>query len=61
MPTKEQFAAYVRVQRLGLWNMFDPQAVEARGLDKATYIAVMKNYSQLEKLYPEVVKEENNA
>ena len=58
MPTKEQFAAYVRIQFLGLWNMFSQESQEASGLDKATYIAVMKNYSQLAKLYPEVLKED---
>lgn len=57
MPTKEEFAAYVRVQYSGLWNMFDSQAIEATGLDKDTYIRVMKHYSELAEKYPEVIKE----
>ena len=58
MPTKEDFAKYVTVQQCGLWNMFDPRAQEATGLDWDTYTAVMKNYSELAQKYPEVLKQE---
>ena len=57
MPTKEQFTAYVRVQYSGLWNMFSPEAIEATGLDKETYISVMEHYMELAEKYPEVIKE----
>ena len=57
MPTKEQFRAYVRVQYSGLWNMFSPQAIEATGLSKDTYISVMKHYSELAEKYQEVIEE----
>lgn len=57
MPTKEQFAAYVQIQFLGLWNMFSPQAIEATGLDKKTYISVMEHYTELSEKYPEVIEE----
>ena len=58
MPTKEEFAEYVAVQQCGLWNMFDPRAQEATGLDRDTYIAIMKNYGKLAQKYPEVLEEE---
>ena len=57
MPTKEQFAAYVQVQFLGLWNMFTQEAIEATGLDKKTYISVMEHYVELAEKYPEVIEE----
>lgn len=57
MPTKEQFAAYVQIQFLGLWNMFSPEARQATGLSKDTYISVMKHYSELAEKYPEVIEE----
>ena len=58
MPTKEEFAEYVAVQHCGLWNMFDPRAMEATGLSKETYVAIMKNYEELAQKYPEVLKQE---
>lgn len=57
MPTKEEFAAYVRVQYSGLWNMFSPQAIEATGLSKDTYISVMEHYAELAEKYQEVIEE----
>lgn len=57
MPTREQFRAYVQVQYLGLWNMFSPQAIEATGLSKDTYISVMEHYTELAEKYPEVIEE----
>ncbi len=57
IPNKEQFAAYVRVQYLGLWNMFTPEARQATGLSKDTYISVMEHYSELAEKYQEVIKE----
>lgn len=57
MPTKEQFTAYVRVQYSGLWNMFSPEAIEATGLDKETYLRILRSYKALALKYPEVIKE----
>lgn len=57
MPTKEQFAAYVRVQYSGLWNMFSQEAMEATGLDKETYMKILRSYEALALKYPEVIKE----
>ena len=51
--TKEEFEAFVKVQTSGMYNMFDPEAIRETGLDKDTYLAVMKNYSELEEKYKE--------
>ena len=61
MPTKEEFAAYVQVQYSGLWNMFSPQAIEATGLDKETYLRILRSYEALALKYPEVIKEVKNG
>ena len=61
MPTKEQFAAYVRVQYSGLWNMFSQEAIEATGLSKDTYISVMEHYVELAEKYPEVIEENKHV
>lgn len=49
MPTREQFEAYVKVQRSGRWNMIMDAKNAAReaGLDLDIYFAVIKNYSKL--------------
>ena len=57
MPTKEQFTAYVRVQYSGLWNMFSQEAMIATGLDKETYLRILRSYKALSLKYPEVIKE----
>jgi len=50
--TKEQFTAYVRVQKSGVTNMFDLNNVKAlTGLDKNQCIAIMEQYSELDKKY----------
>lgn len=41
------FKAYVRVQDSNRYNMLDPAALRATGLDKASYLFVLKNYSDL--------------
>lgn len=43
----KNFAKYVRVQMGGRYNMFDPRARAATGMDKDEYIFVMENYSAL--------------
>ena len=50
--TKEQFTAYVRVQKSGVTNMFDIRNVTAlTGLDKNQCIAIMEQYNELDKKY----------
>ena len=50
--TKEQFTAYVRVQKSGVTNMFDIRNVTAlTGLDKKQCIAIMEQYNELDKKY----------
>lgn len=41
------FNAYVRVQESGRYNMLEPAALRATGLDKASYMFVLNNYSDL--------------
>jgi hypothetical protein len=50
--TKEQFTAYVRVQKSGVTNMFDLRNVKAlTGLNKEQCIAIMEQYNELDKKY----------
>lgn len=50
--TKEDFLAYVSVQESGVTNMFDVRAVEMlSGLVKEKIMQIMKDYSNLQKLY----------
>ena len=49
--TKNQFERYVKVQESGAYNMFDPRARVAAGLDKPTFIKIIKNYNELEAKY----------
>jgi len=50
--TKEQFAAYVRVQMSGVTNMFDVRNVTVlTGLDKKQIMEIMSNYGELEEKY----------
>ena len=49
--TKGQFLQYKAVQESGAYNMFDPRAKEASGLDNETYIEIIKNYNDLEEKY----------
>ena len=49
--TKEQFELYKDVQESGAFNMLDPRAIQAAGLDKVTYLTIIKNYDDLEDKY----------
>ena len=50
--TKDQFKAYVRVQKSGVTNMFDLRNVTSlTGLDKEQCMEIMSNYSELEEKY----------
>ena len=55
--TKEQFEAYVKVQRSGVTNMFDVRVVEMlSGLKMEEIGVVMEQYSELSEKYPDVVE-----
>ena len=41
------FKAYVRVQNSNCYNMLDPAALRATGLDKESYFFILKNYFDL--------------
>ena len=43
--TKKQFKEYLRVQKVGLYNMFDPKARNLTSLDKKQWTSIMTNYS----------------
>lgn len=49
--TSDDFESYESVRRNGSWNMFDPEARAATGLDKDTYIAIIRNYNELKEKY----------
>ncbi len=51
MVTKEDFEAYEGVRRSNLVNMFDPMARELAGLDKKTFINIMKDYNYLKEKF----------
>lgn len=48
----EDWNAYLRVQRSGKYNMLDPMARMSAGLDKSTWMAIIKNYAELAEQYP---------
>lgn len=55
--TREQFSAYVKVQYSGVTNMFAIDVVEAlSGLSKEQILSIMKNYEELKKRYPDVIR-----
>jgi hypothetical protein len=51
MVSKEDFEAYEGVRRSNLVNMFDPMARELAGLDKKTFINIMKDYEYLKEKF----------
>ena len=52
MTSKEDFQAYVVVQRSGATNMFDTNTVsDLSGLDRETIIDIMDNYAKYQKEY----------
>ena len=55
--TKQDFEDYERVRAGGRWNMFDPNAQRATGLNRETYLAVMWHYMVLMEKWPDVRKE----
>jgi len=52
--SREDFNAYVRVQRMGVTNMFDTRTVSVySGLDRGQIIQIMSNYGELKEKYDE--------
>ena len=49
--TEKQFLAFEGVRRYGRWNMFDPMAKKAAGLDNDTYFGVILHYTELKEKY----------
>ena len=49
--SKGQFNAYERVRKEGQYNMFDPNARTLTGLDKETYMVIIKDYDNLSSKY----------
>ena len=52
--TESDFRNYERVRVRGKWNMYDPRAESASGLDKDTYLGVLSNYEALMERFPDV-------
>ena len=49
--TEKQFLAFEGVRNYGRWNMFDPMAKVASGLDNDTYFGVILHYTELKEKY----------
>lgn len=54
---KAKFEAYLRVQEIGAYNMFDPRARDLaqelceEEISKGDWVYIIKNYSELEEQY----------
>jgi len=51
MVTKEEFEAFEYVRQDGMYNMLSPNAILMSGLDKKTYLEIVKNYDDLREMY----------
>ena len=52
--SREQFEAYVDVQKSGVTNMFDVRTVsDLSGLEKEEIMTIMKSYGELKEKYDE--------
>jgi hypothetical protein len=49
--TQSQWEAYRIVQDMGDYNMFSPDARAATGLDKSTFLTIIKHYSELKQKF----------
>ena len=47
------FERYVKVQKSGKYNMFDPRARQQTGLTKERFLFVIENYSNMNTKYLE--------
>lgn len=52
--TEDDFRSYEKVRKCGRWNMFDPAARRATGLERDTYIGIIQNYEELCATYPHI-------
>ena len=59
--TKDDFDAFEQIRTYGAWNMFDPRAIEASGLDRKIYLDIMSEYSKLKEKYYGKVDEGTSA
>ena len=49
--SKEDFEAFEYVRQEGMYNMLSPDAILMSGLDKKTYLEIVKNYDDLREMY----------
>ena len=54
--TESDFQDYERVRVRGKYNMYDPRAESASGLDRETYLGVLTHYTALMERFPNVRK-----
>ena len=55
--TAEQFAAFLKVQKRGTYNMHSPQARMATGLEFDEYATIIKHYDGLTQRFTKIYKE----
>jgi hypothetical protein len=51
--TRKQFESYLKVQKSGKYNMFDPKARKATGLEKRIYLSIIDKYGELYQKFSE--------
>ena len=56
--TKEKFDEYVKVQKSGMFNMFDPQARAMTDLTKDEWTTIMQEYDKLDAAWGDDEKSE---
>ena len=49
--SKEEFAEYVEIQELGMFNMLDSRAREMTSLSRIQWTHILKNYQFLSEIY----------
>ena len=49
--TKEQFEAFVKVQKSGVCNMWSSQVEVLAGISKETHLEIIEHYEELEAQY----------
>tara|TARA_R100000656_G_C3949035_1_gene128080 strand:+ start:422 stop:751 length:330 start_codon:yes stop_codon:yes gene_type:complete len=56
--SKDHFIAFESVRRYGKWNMYDPTAKKATGLEEGIYLEIIENYQKYEKEYRDSTTDE---
>jgi len=51
MVSKQEYKEYLRVQKSGMFNMFDPQARQLTSLSREQWIYIIKNYEMLQETF----------